>query len=91
MNILSESAARRAPACVACGRLKDPGCAVCWDCFKYTDKFTPLKYYGGTFEHWLEREVTPYHQEVKERIAGRLGAVVPIRYIPELIEPEDLI
>ena len=53
MLAVSENEARSFVYCPACGKEKDSGLVVCWECFKYSKDFTPLKYYQGSFENWL--------------------------------------
>lgn len=47
-----EKEACRLRATCVCGGPKEPGCLVCWDCFKHRTDITPLKYYAGTFAQW---------------------------------------
>jgi hypothetical protein len=64
MNVLdypqeAERRAREAPYCQACGCRKEPsgpaGLLVCWECFKYRQDITPLKYTeDGDFLRWLQ-------------------------------------
>jgi len=37
--------------CAGCGKPKDTGLIVCWECFKRGPN--PYKYFQGTFEQWL--------------------------------------
>jgi len=37
--------------CAGCGKPKDLGCIVCWNCFKYCA--TPFKWAGVPLEKWL--------------------------------------
>ena len=52
-QMLPESHARALPTCPGCGKPKQLGCIVCWDCFKYRSDITPLKYYDGSLVDWL--------------------------------------
>ncbi len=45
--------ARQVSFCLGCGQHKQPGLVVCWDCFKYREDRTPLKYFGGSFADWV--------------------------------------
>jgi len=58
--VLSDNELRRQTVCSGCGQSKDVGCVVCWNCFKYRQDVTPLKYFDGGVEEWLEmvKEVT---------------------------------
>lgn len=40
--------------CLGCGNNKSLGLVVCWNCFKYRSDITPLKYYNGSFQEWLD-------------------------------------
>lgn len=53
--------------CVACGRGKDVGCVVCWDCFKHTERFTPLKFWNGSTESWQIYVAGVKRQEATEQ------------------------
>jgi len=55
MEPISEKQARTMTVCV-CGKPKDVGCEVCWDCFKRGD--LPLKYFDGPFEEWQKKHKT---------------------------------
>ena len=46
-----EAMARRLTVCPACGKEKQVGCVVCWDCFKRIDN--PYKYADMEFEDWI--------------------------------------
>lgn len=53
---LSESQIRSLNICPACLGLKDAGCVVCWDCFKYKEPFPgvpTLKDSGMPAHSWL--------------------------------------
>ena len=50
---MTESEARKLDTCPACDSPKSKGCIVCWDCFKYREGITPLKYANVPFEVWL--------------------------------------
>lgn len=49
---------RQLDVCVGCGKPKEPGLLVCWDCFKYREDIWPLKQFvesgKGTFWDWLK-------------------------------------
>ncbi len=63
-----EHEVRNHPTCAGCGRPKDPGCLVCWpcfkyrevDCFKYWASDTPL---AGNVRAWLEAIGRPSLEE----------------------------
>lgn len=38
----SDNKYRNQTTCAGCGRQKDIGLVVCWDCFKYRQDVTPL-------------------------------------------------
>jgi len=50
--VYSENELRALSVCVGCGKPKDSSTIVCWNCFKYTEAFTPLKYWGRCTESW---------------------------------------
>jgi hypothetical protein len=50
MKIYTENELRQRTTCVVCG--KPNGGVVCWHCFKYETRFTPLKYWDGSTEDW---------------------------------------
>lgn len=56
-TIPTETQARAMTICPACGRGKTYQALVCWNCFKYRQDITPLKYSGLSFRDWL-RTVT---------------------------------
>ena len=45
---------RESSVCFGCGRPKEVGITVCWDCFKRRTDITPLKYAGLGLRAWLE-------------------------------------
>lgn len=47
-----EEKIRNSKKCVGCGKEKQTGCMVCWDCFKYRDN--PFKYFTGSLTNWLK-------------------------------------
>ena len=49
----SDNEYRNQTTCAGCGRQKDIGLVVCWDCFKYRQDVTPFKYFDGYIEDWL--------------------------------------
>lgn len=51
-----DQACRNMDICPGCDKAKDPEqqLAVCWDCFKYRQDVTPLKYSGLSLGEWLE-------------------------------------
>ncbi len=52
----SPETARAGKVCLGCGEPKEAGVLiVCWNCFKYRTDITPLKYFEGTFEEWLNQ------------------------------------
>jgi len=51
---LNETEIRKSCLCPGCGNVKPVGCVVCWDCFKYRQDVTPLKYFDGCVNEWLE-------------------------------------
>ena len=48
-----EEQARKETTCRGCGTVKELGMVVCWQCFKYRQDVTPLKYFQGEFSDWL--------------------------------------
>ncbi len=54
MSQVSETEARQETVCRGCGKEKSVGCVVCWTCFKHRTDITPLKYYEGTLQQWLD-------------------------------------
>lgn len=59
-----ERQVRAASVCPGCGGKKDPGCVVCWRCFKYREDVTPFKYADGVdLEEWLEQIGRPTLEE----------------------------
>lgn len=54
---LTEPIAREQTRCACCGRAKEPGLVVCWNCFKYETPtgFVPLKESGLDFADWLAK------------------------------------
>ena len=57
---------RNEEVCRGCGRPKDKGVPVCWDCFKYRKDITPLKYFDGDLSQWLEQVKKPKAPERKQ-------------------------
>lgn len=51
----TENEYREDVVCV-CGRIKQVGCVVCWDCFKHRKDITPLKYFEGSIQEWLKQD-----------------------------------
>jgi hypothetical protein len=49
-----EDIMRTATICYGCNGHKVVGLVVCWDCFKRRTDITPLKYFDGATEQWLE-------------------------------------
>ena len=49
---ITEPEARDLLYCLGCGKSKDKGLVVCWDCFKYRQ--LPFKYHTGTLSEWLQ-------------------------------------
>ena len=47
-----EKLERQKPVCSGCGKPKDIGCIVCWDCFKRGKH--PYKYWEGSWAEWLD-------------------------------------
>jgi len=41
----TEAEAREATVCPGCGKAKETGLIVCWQCFKYRTDCTPMKYW----------------------------------------------
>ena len=56
MEITSEIA-RKLPTCPSCGKTKEAGLVVCWDCFKYCPN--PFKEYDGDLAEWLKEKGLP--------------------------------
>ena len=54
---------RMATVCPGCGGAKDPGCTVCWGCFKYRKDVTPKKWSGTTLRQWLQEIGRPTLEE----------------------------
>ena len=54
-TMLPESYARTLSICPGCGKPKQIGCVVCWDCFKYRTDIKPLKYFDGSLADWLNK------------------------------------
>ena len=52
--MLVENEVRKEIVCRGCGGIKQPGCVVCWGCFKYRQDVTPFKYFDGDINEWLE-------------------------------------
>ena len=49
-----ERHARTLPVCPACGKPKDIGCIVCWNCFKYRKDIPVFKYHPSCdLNEWL--------------------------------------
>ncbi len=46
-----ENGLRKLNYCAGCGKSKDNGNIVCWDCFKY--RVNPLKDFTGSVYEWL--------------------------------------
>jgi len=46
-----EHSLRKLHYCVGCGKDKDLGVTVCWECFKY--RKNPLKDFDGSVYEWL--------------------------------------
>ena len=63
-EMLPESHLRSLTTCCGCGKPKDIGLVVCWECFKYRQDITPLKYDGRSVADWLN--------------ANSIGLLVPI-------------
>lgn len=63
-EMLPESHLRALTTCCGCGGHKDTGCVVCWQCFKYREDITPLKYDGRSVADWLN--------------ANNIGLLVPV-------------
>jgi len=49
---LTEEEARQMNTCPACGKEKEKGLIVCWDCFKY--RINAFKYSKLDLSDWLE-------------------------------------
>ncbi len=49
---MTEQEARHTDICPGCGKAKELGQTVCWDCFKHPA--LPYKTWNGDFESWLE-------------------------------------
>ena len=52
--ITTENMARESAVCLGCGDPKPPDIVVCWGCFKHRTDKTPLKYFDGDFQQWLD-------------------------------------
>ncbi len=48
-----EDYAHTLDVCPGCGGQKQPGCIVCWHCFKHRHDVTPFKYFDGGLNDWL--------------------------------------
>ena len=53
MEAIHETIAREELVCRGCGRPKDVGLVVCWDCFKRHPSGNCLKYAGLSLNAWL--------------------------------------
>ena len=54
-QMLPDNHVRALQTCPGCGKAKQAGCVVCWDCFKYRTDITPLKYFDGSLADWLNK------------------------------------
>jgi hypothetical protein len=49
-----ERVLRAEDTCRGCCGPKDVGCVVCWPCFKYRKDITPMKWFPGPLQEWLD-------------------------------------
>lgn len=70
-KVVTEQEARSSPICIGCGNDNDPGCMVCWTCFKRGPD--PLKYSGVSFEEWQKRQPEIDHEFIKNAINAVKG------------------
>lgn len=48
---------RKSIICLGCNATKETGTMTCWNCFKYRTDIIPYKYFTGTFDQWLKKEI----------------------------------
>ena len=76
---MNDNEYRKSETCPGCGKPKQVGCVVCWNCFKYRQDVTPLKYFDGYVDGFNPLVVEARRRtDMVSRIVRLMGGFNPL-------------